>query len=181
MTEPTDGALIERLQAGDTSAVGLLFDRHYDELFAFADRLLGDPHTAADAVQETFLRVMRYGRSFAAHSSFRSWLLRIVRNVCMDLIQDRKRRREANSSLPPLEPTPAPSDPDARVRRLREALDSLPATRREVLVLRRFHGLIYSEIAELCGISEGAARVRAHRALKQLQRKLCPSPKKGHE
>lgn len=179
--EPTDEALVERLKTGDRSAVGPLFDRYYDELFAFADRFLADSHAAADAVQETFLRLMRYGRSFAGRSTFRSWLFRVLRNVCLDLVEDRKRRREGNESMPPPEPTPAPSAPDPRLRHLMDALDALPATRREVLVLRRFHDLSYAEIAEACGISEGAARVRAHRALRQLQRELSPSAEITHE
>lgn len=73
-----------------TRAVGPLFDRHYDALFATADRLLGDPHLAADAVQETFLRVMRDGGLFAARSALRSWLLRVVHNLPRShLLRDR--------------------------------------------------------------------------------------------
>lgn len=181
MTEPSDEALIEAMQQGDRDAVGQLFDRHYDELFAFAARMLGDSHTAADAVQEAFLRVLRYGGSFGGRSSFRTWMLRVVRNVCLDLVTERRRRRRAAEVLPPREPTPAPTEPDPRLSRLRTALEALPATRREVLVLRRFHGLSYAEIGELCGISEGAARVRVHRALRQLKRELAPSPEARHE
>lgn len=171
----TDDALIEALRAGDRSAVGPLFDRYYDELFAFAERMLGDPHGAADAVQETFLRVLRYGGSFGGRGSFRGWLLRVARNVCLDLVDEGRRRRESFERLPPPDPAPPPRTPDPDIPRLRRALDALPATRREVLVLRRFHGLSYAEIGEACGISEGAARVRAHRALQQLQREMCPS------
>lgn len=181
MSELTDKELIEALQAGDRAAAGPLFDRHYDELFAFADRLLGDPHTAADAVQDAFLRLMRYGRSFSGRSSFRTWMLRIVRNACLDLIEDRKRRRDVPNLLPVPDPVPPPPEPDPRVARLRQALEALPAARREVLLLRRFHGLTYSEIGELCGISEGAARVRAHRALLQLEQALSSKSGTHHE
>lgn len=181
MTQPTDEELVEALQRGDRDAVGRLFDRYYDELYAYAVRVLGDPPAAADAVQEAFLRVLRYGGSFGGRSSFRTWMLRVVRNVCLDLVHERRRRREAAEALPPGEPTPGPSTPDPRLPRLRRALDALPATRREVLVLRRFHGLSYAEIGDLCGISEGAARVRAHRAIRQLRRELDPSPEERHE
>jgi len=173
--EPSDQELIEDLQAGDRAAVGSLFDRYYDELFAFADRVLGDPAAAADAVQEAFVRVLRYGDSFQGRSSFRTWILRVLRNVCLDLIRARRRRHEIAEVLPPRPPASPPSGPDPRIPRLRKALDDLPSTRREVLILRRFHGFSYAEIADLCGISEGAARVRAHRALKQLKRELVPS------
>jgi len=171
----TDEALIQALRAGDRGAVGPLFDRYYDELFAFAERMLGDPHAAADAVQESFLRVLRYRGSFGGRGSFRSWLLRLARNVCLDLVEEGRRRREGFERLPPPDPEPPPRAPDPDIPRLRRALDSLPAAGREVLVLRRFHGLSYAEIGEACGISEGAARVRAHRALKQLEREMCSS------
>lgn len=180
MAEPTDEELVEALQGGDQEAIAPLFDRYYAELYSFADRMLGDPHAAADAVQETFIRLLRYGDSFQRRSSFRSWILRVVRNVCLDLAQDRRRREETPELLPPKEPTPPPTGPDPRLERLREALDDLPPTRREALVLRRFHGLSYAEIGELCGISEGAARVRAHRALKQLTRALSPASETRH-
>lgn len=181
MTEPSDHALIQALQDGERDAVGELFDRYYDELFAFADRFLGDPHAAADAVQDTFLRVLRYGDSFSGRSSFRTWILRVARNACLDAVDARRRDREAKAELPPPDPSPPPEEPDPRVARLREALDALPETRREVLVLRRFHDLSYAEIGEHCGISEGAARVRAHRALKQLRNELSPTPEASSE
>lgn len=174
----SDEELAEGLRAGERDAVGSLFDRYYDELFAFADRMLGDGAAAADAVQEAFVRVLRYGDSFQGRSSFRTWILRVLRNVCLDLIRARRQRLEVAEVLPPPKPASPPTEPDPRIPRLRRALDDLPATRREVLVLRRFHGLSYAEIADLCGITEGAARVRAHRALKQLKRELAPT---GHD
>ncbi|MGD2070058.1 MAG: RNA polymerase sigma factor [Gemmatimonadota bacterium] len=174
MTEPTDESLIRALQQGDTRAAGELFDRYHDDLFAFASRLLGDRHAAEDAVQEAFLRVLRYARSFEGRSGFRSWVLRVTRNACLDLAHAARRRREGTERMPPAEPNPPPREPDSRIPRLRAALEQLPANRRQVLILRRFHDLSYAEIAELCGISEGAARVRAHRALRQLETALRP-------
>lgn len=168
MSGRTDDELMAAVKAGEQEALGALFDRHYDELFAFASRMLGDPHAAADAVQEGFLRLIKYRDSYEGQSSFRSWMLRVLRNVCLTFVDECKRRDEAAAILPPPDPVAPPSMPDPRIALLRTALDELSPSRREVLVLRRFHGLSYAEIARLCGISEGAARVTAHRALKQL-------------
>lgn len=181
MTPPSDRELIRALRNGRREPLATLFDRHYDELFAFADRFLGDPDAAADAVQETFLRVLRYGGSYAGRSSVRAWMLRVARNACLDHLDRRKRRREARGELPPPEPAPPPETPDPRLARLRDALGALPDTQREVLVLRRFHDLSYAEIGELCDISEGAARVRAHRALKRLRRELSTTTEEHGE
>lgn len=181
MTDRSDDALIEALRRGDRTAVGSLFDRHYDELFAFADRFLGDPHAAADAVQDAFVSLLRYGRSFQGRSSIRTWLMAVLRNACLDLAEERKRHSRASERLPPAEHAAPPDLPDPRLPRLRRAIEALPESRREVLVLRRFHDLTYAEIADLCGITEGTARVRAHRALRQLERELSPSPEHRHD
>lgn len=181
MTNVSDEALIQALKDGDREALDRLFDRHYDEVFAYAERILTDPHAASDAAQEAFLRVLRYGESFDGRSSFRTWILRVVRNVCLDQIEQRRRRRQADDTLPPIDPVQPASMPDPRIPLLREALQALPPTRRDVIVLRRFHGLSYAEIGEICGISEGAARVRAHRALAQLKDELAPIMETFHD
>jgi RNA polymerase sigma-70 factor (ECF subfamily) len=181
MTKSSEEGLIRALEDGDRDALSRVFDRHYDEVFAFTSRMLGDPHAAADATQETFLRVLRYGSSFGGRSSFRTWLLQVARNVCLDHIDERRRRREGDDAIPPVEAAGPEAIADPRLRLVRAAVDALPPTRRDVLVLRRFHGLSYAEIGELCGISEGAARVRAHRALTQLRDELAPRLEALHE
>lgn len=181
MANVTDELLIGALKEGDREALGRLFDRHYDEVFGFAERMLADPHAAADAAQDAFLRVLRYGDSFGGRSSFRGWILRVVRNVCLDQIEQHRRRREADDALPPSDPVQPAGIPDPRIPLLHEALAALPPTRRDVLVLRRFHGLSYAEIGEICGISEGAARVRAHRALAQIKDELAPVLETFHD
>jgi len=181
VAQSSDQALVRAIHDGDREALGLVFDRHYDDLFAFADRMLGDPHDAADAVQEAFLRVLRYGSSYAGRSSFRTWMLRVTRNTCLDLLRGRRRQRENRAEIDPPDPTPPPEATDPRFAELRQALDALPDGRREVLILRRFHDLPYAEIGELCGISEGAARVRAHRALKQLRQALSSTSEEHGE
>lgn len=172
MSEVTDRELLRRLGRGDRKAAGTLFDRHYEGVYTFAARFLGDSESAADAAQEAFLRLLRYRRSFTGHGSVRGWLLRITRNVCVDLAGIARRDREGLRAMPPPDPAPPPRAPDPRLARLERALERLPAASREVLVLRRFHDLSYAEIARVCGISEGAARVRAHRALEQLRREM---------
>lgn len=173
MSEPTDDELMSALQGGDEDAIALLFDRYYDELFAYADRMLADPHAGADAVQDSFVRLLKYRSSYEGRTTFSSWMLRIVRNVCLNVVDEGRRRSEIAHALPQPEPVAPPRTPDPRVAQLRDALAELTPGRREVLLLRRFHGLSYAEISQLLGISEGAARVAAHRALKDLARTLA--------
>lgn len=171
--ELTDERLFSRVKAGDRAALGVLFDRHYDGVFRLCVRLLGDADAAADAAQEAFLRVLRYRRSWRARGSWRGWLHTVTRNACIDRLNARRSEEDALSRLSREIPR-ARSNPgslrDERVERLEAAIAALPRSRREALVLRRFHGFSYREIGIICDISESAARVRVHRALQDLRR-----------
>lgn len=173
--EPRDEQLFARVQAGDASALGVLFDRHYDDALHLSFRLLRDPDAAADAVQEAFLRILRYRRTWRGRGSWRAWLYTVVRNACIDRLSARRREEEVLMRLPE-EPARDRSNPAAgpeeRVERLEAAIAGLPRSRREPLILKSIHGFSYREIAMICDISEGAARVRVHRALRDLRRLL---------
>jgi len=171
----TDEDLMRMAQAGDLEAVGVLFTRHHRRVHALCYRLTGDAAAAEDLTQESFLRVIRYGRSFEGQAKFTTWLYRVVRNRCLDHNAARKRDRERQETMatdPTMHDTPGtPAAPDReRGELLGRALDRLPAKMREVLVLSRYQGLRYSEIAELCQDSVGAIKVRAHRAMRELRR-----------
>lgn len=169
------------LRAGDRQAIADLFDRHYGEAYALGARLLGDRQAAADAVQDAFLRVLRYRKTYAARGTFRAWLLRVVRNCCLEHARASQREQEVTGRLPPNEPTHQPADPDPRLARLKRLLGALPWARKEALVLRLYHELSYADIGWLCGISEGAARVRVHRALEGIRRDLTSHKEADHD
>jgi RNA polymerase sigma-70 factor (ECF subfamily) len=148
-------------------------------VYALCARLTDD-QAAADLLQETFLRVWKYRGSLAGTARFSTWLYTVTRNVCMDHLRQSAREREFRSALASSqEPMPhAGSDGVADLRGLvRDAVSALPATVREALVLSRFHGLSYEEIGRICGCSEGAVKVRVHRAMKQLRAALLSREK----
>lgn len=183
--EPTDEELFIRLQAGDVPALGVLFDRHCDGVFRMCVRLLGDTDAAADAVQEAFLRVLRYRRSWRERGSWRAWLHTVARNACIDRLSARRSEEDAlsrfSSEIQQVSRSESGGLPDERVERLEAAIAVLPRTRREALVLRRFHGFTYREIGIICDISESAARVRVHRALQDLRRFFGIESEAAHE
>jgi RNA polymerase sigma-70 factor (ECF subfamily) len=170
----TDAQLARAAGSGDGRALEMLFRRHHARVHALCARLLDSADAADDAVQETFLRVARYGRRFEARASFTTWLYRIARNACHDLraASARAERREAAwvaerdtaRELPPLA--------DDRLRMLDTALARLPPEAREVLVLARHLDLTADDMARVLGCTPGAARVRVHRALARL-REIC--------
>jgi RNA polymerase sigma-70 factor (ECF subfamily) len=168
----TDTELMIAVCNGEVSLLADLFDRHHVRLFNFFLRLTDRRETSEDLVQEAFLRMLKYRKTYRAKASFPVWMYRIARNVLADH-WGRATRDE------PLERAETVADPrisqfeaarlDEEIATLRAAMLSLPADRRELLVLVRFEGLRHDEIAALLDCSAGAVRVRAHRALAELR------------
>lgn len=161
------------VRAGQTDFLGVLFERYQKKAFGLCRRMVGDPASADDLVQESFLRVLRYRASYRDGSSFAPWLFRIVRNVCLDHIGSRQKEDAAHERAATEQSNDrrfAPPGPDPeRVDLVRRALGRLSPEQRSVLLLKRVDGLSYAEIAERLGTTEGAERVRAHRALRRLR------------
>jgi len=143
-------------------------DRHGREIHAYLWRFLGDAQDAEDALQETFVRALRYrGRPVAEP---RAWLYTVAGNVART--QLRRRRRES-AVLTPLDvEAPAPEGAAARDRwePVRRAVDALPSKQRQALLLRRYQGLSYGEIARVLGGSADSARANVYLAVRKLRK-----------
>lgn len=181
MPEPdvTDTDLMQSLAGGDREALGVLFARHYQTVYAMSARLCGSEAAGEDVTQEVFLRVLRAASSFSARSRFTTWMYRITRNACLDYHRNMKRewgKREKYAA----EQQHIVEDGDPRIsgsiERLHGALDSLEPDKREILILRRHHGLSYAEIADVCSCTVKTARVRFHRAMQSLKAKYIEHP-----
>jgi RNA polymerase sigma-70 factor (ECF subfamily) len=163
---------MERVQAGDERALGELLERYRSRLFAFLSRRSGDPDSADDLFQETWIRVARARDSFDPKRSFSTWLFQIANNLCRDLF----RRREVETRAKRTLREAAQSDPRARTApRLDAKLDverrlaQLPDRLRAVLVLRYFHGFGEREMAEILEIPQGTVKSRLHHAVRILR------------
>src|SRR5439155_8354082 len=88
---PNDAALLERFAAGDRSALDELFRRYRGVAYRVAYRLLGREADALDAVQDAFVKALTHLARFRGHSSFKTWLLRIVSNAALDVGRQRQR------------------------------------------------------------------------------------------
>jgi RNA polymerase sigma factor (sigma-70 family) len=169
----SDTELMAAVRDGDLVQLGALFDRHHVSLFNFFLRLTGSRQLSEDLVQEVFIRILKYRKSFRAPGELRPWLYKLARNAAAAHF-----RKHGRDRLPPGEPedrvcqSPLPLDEMQRAedaRLLRAALLRLPYERREVLLLSRFGELRYDQIAELLGCSVGAVKLRVHRAVRQLR------------
>ena len=153
--------------AGET--LGVLFDRYHAPLFSFYCKLTGDRALSDDLVQEVFLRILRYRRSYHPGTPFRAWIYQIARNARIDHF--RKTRPQATfdpAMLPPVLPADSAQE-QQEAALLHTALQRLPEEKREVLVLSRFQELKCEEIARLVGCEVTTVRVRIHRALHELR------------
>ena len=170
-TQVADDQLLASVRDGDNEAMGALFSRHHVAVHALCARLVHDFDQADDVTQEVFLRVWRYARTFRGRSSFRTWLYRLTYNACADARSRTARLEEVWAAASP-DNEPLSEALTERHVLLDAALRRLPPDQKAVLVLSRFHDLGCEEIARIIDCSPGAARVRLHRAMKEL-RQLC--------
>lgn len=175
-----DPALVRAVQRGEPGAMDQLIRGTYTEVYALCRRLLGDPSDAADATQDVYLRVVRSVLGFRGEAAFGTWLHRVTVNVCMTELRRRGDIRARGQSAGILDPSfdelvATDTSPEDRAsdadlaRRTARALAELTDDAREIVVLRDVQGLSTKETAELLGVSEGAVKVRLHRAHAKLR------------
>jgi len=180
-----DEELVRRYQQGDANAFSQLVRRHQQRVMRVCERLLLSFADAEDACQEILIKAADRLPAFQPSAKFTTWLYRIAVNHCLNVLRSRRRRRwlspfsrESETRL--LEVPAAEEDPlqqtEKRERRqeVRAALASLPEEQRLAVVLHRYEGLSYDEIAQVLQISVAAVESRLHRAKQNLLRLLQP-------
>jgi len=189
----TDEELMERFQAGDTAAMEVLFGRFQKPLFNFFFRMVVRRETAEDLVQETFIKVCRFGHTFrGSEAKFTTWLYSVAGNQCRDHLRHAARRPEIsmvdtgemeedfleNHVSDPTSQAGSSSVEDHLLRMevqsiLKQAVRSLPEKERTAIVLREYQGLEYKEIAEVLGCPIGSVKVLIFRARQRLRERLA--------
>ncbi|HVL93927.1 MAG TPA: RNA polymerase sigma factor [Acidimicrobiales bacterium] len=173
--------LVAAAKAGDQAAFEDLVKATYAGTYTLAFRLTGNEEDASDVVQEAYLRAYRSLKRFRGDARFTTWLYRITANCATTHLKKRQRdRHEVLDDADELFDARPESDPEGRLgdaddrRILQAALQSLSPEMRAVVVLRDVYDLPHEAIAAELGISEGAAKVRLHRARKKLRERLFP-------
>ncbi|HEX5501150.1 MAG TPA: sigma-70 family RNA polymerase sigma factor [Thermomicrobiales bacterium] len=171
--ERSDAELVALAQVGDRAAFAQLVERHKRLVYGLAYRLLGDPADAEDAAQETFVRAYTRLNTYAPEHRFAAWLGAICSHWCIDCLRARRRRVPTVALGKVAEGgrfiSPADGPEDHALRgagqdEVRQLLAMLPTQYREILVLRYFHDLSYSEIAAELGEPISTVRMRLYRA-----------------
>ena len=188
-----DAIIVEAVQDGDTEAFRHLVDRHRNTIYRILLRLVSDPHQAEELAQETFIRAWRALDSFRGDARFSTWLIQIAVHAARDHHRSKGRSKlvsldelqEQNSSRAQIEEHRSAFDPSSRLaerelgERLKKGIDLLPASYREVFVLRHLEEIPYEEIAAATGSSVGSLKVRSHRARRMLREYLRDGGGKG--
>jgi RNA polymerase sigma-70 factor (ECF subfamily) len=169
---PEELALARAARGGDHRAFEQLVRRSQGQVFGLCYRLLGEREAASDAAQETFVRAFSALSSFDPTLRFDTWVLRIARNFCYDLLRRRQpvADEEEASQMADAAPTALEKLESAEVtQRLEGAMDKLPAQDREVLALYYVQRKKTREIAELIGVAPGTVMARLFRAREKLR------------
>ena len=168
--------LIAQAKQGDRRAFGVLVRRHRQGVINVVFRMCGDASIAEDAAQEAFIRAWQHLPGYRPRSPFRNWVYRIATNAARDLLR-RERDTVDLDSVALVSPDEGPSarmERTERGQRVRQAVLALPATSREVLVLREYEGLSYREIADVLDIPIGTVMSRLNYARNRLRKMLAP-------
>lgn len=172
-----EAALIRRSRDGDPAAFGRLVERYQDVVYAAAVAVTRDFDAAHDVAQEVFLRAWLGMGGLAADASFGAWLRTIARNRARTWLERRQHRpaREAIEVDQIADSADSPADDAERAQRRRivwSALDRLPETSREILVLHYMEGLATPRIATRLGIADAAVRQRLRRARLHMKQEI---------
>lgn len=180
-----------RVQEGDAFAFEQLMERYHGRLVRILRHVAGSDDSAEDLAQDVFLRVFRARASYQPTAKFSTWLFHIAHNVASNAIRDRKRRKEvqihnptgSQSAIMSLDQMAMASTGAMPVRRLdkveraemvRLAVDALNERQRMALLLCKFEGLSYQEIAEAMDLSVQAVKSLLSRARVNLKQMLEP-------
>jgi RNA polymerase sigma-70 factor (ECF subfamily) len=171
-----DQELVAQIIEGDQSAFAELVETYQQSVYNLTYRMLGNAGEAEDAAQEAFLRAYQHIKRYDPERSFKTWLLSIASNYCIDRI--RKRRLTWLSIDEPLPPHPSLTssspDPEAYTSDneqsvvVQELLGELAPDYRAAVVLRYWYDMSYIEIAKTLGTTESAIKSRLFRARQML-------------
>ncbi|MCK4374347.1 MAG: sigma-70 family RNA polymerase sigma factor [Candidatus Brocadiae bacterium] len=180
----SDDELVRMYREGDADAFDTLFDRYHTSVYNFARVMLNGPEGAEEVMQEAFLAVARTAKTYTPRGLFRPWLMRIVRNLCLNRLRTERLRRRvlAEGGIGVLQvASPEPAAPellerDERMAMLRRSIRRLPERQREAIVLYAFEQMSYREIADALEVPMNTVKTLIHRARANLAREFEENP-----
>ena len=176
--EIDDDALMERTAQGEEAAFRLLVQRWEKELLAFLIYMLGSREEAEDLVQDTLVKVYHQAGQYRPEGKFKSWLFRIAGNLARSRLRRRKILRWVNFEKTEHDQADAGPSPHQQLEEkestavVRASLAKLPDRQRQAILLHRYQGMKYREIAEAMGTTVPGVESLIQRALATLRKDL---------
>lgn len=174
MEELSDKALMQKVKFGDIDKLSLLYERYKKPLFAYFFRIIGDKEQSEDLVQNVFYRILKYRKQYRGVGKFTTWMFGIAHNLVADTFRKNKKipfpknnleneqkefQKDASFSM----------EKNEQIQLVRLALRKLSFEKREALVLSKYHGLKYREIAAILNTNENSVKQRVFRAIEELR------------
>jgi RNA polymerase sigma factor (sigma-70 family) len=170
----TDEKIMLQVREGQLAELAELFERYHLPVYHFFLKLTMDTASSEDLAQNLFCRIIQYRHSFnIQNGSFRSWIFQMARNLHADFCRQKLRidevLKKAGNYYPKEEGEQEGRFREHDFEKLELALAGLGPLDRELIVLSRYEGLKYHQIAEIKNRSVGSIKVQIHRALKELR------------
>jgi RNA polymerase sigma-70 factor (ECF subfamily) len=171
-----ESTLLAQVRAGNENAFRILVEQHMRQAYNVAYGFVQDHQDADDIAQEAFVKVYRSIASFRGDSSFATWLHRIVANLSLTRVKQRKKEQARRADVDDAEPTIAQSGSSSESSEHRahieRALHELPTLQRAVVLLRHFEGLSTAQVGRVLSCSEPAVKTHLFRGLKKMKERL---------
>jgi RNA polymerase sigma-70 factor (ECF subfamily) len=172
--DPLATSFVRFRDCGDLDSLGAVFDALAPRLMPIALHLCGHPADAEDAVQQTFLVAIERAQTFDESQRLEPWLVGVLANVARNRRREVRRRSaiELPTDLATADDVASHLEQRDLVAHLRTHVDALPNEQRQVLLMQMQHGLAPAEIAEVLGVPAGTVRMRLHRGLLALRKRM---------
>lgn len=167
MPDKSETRLVEAAIDGDIESFGKLCQRYYAAMVAIAYSVVSDHQLAEDAAQESFARALVSLRKLKKQTRFAPWLAAICRNVARDMVATKVRQISTKDFS-----QAARNNTDENDRLIRRAIEQLPVSAKELIVLRYYNNLSYEEISFVLGISKPTINGRLTRAKRKIAKYL---------
>lgn len=166
-----DHQIMKSVKDGDIKKLGELFERYSKRLYNYFLFQIKDPLKSEDLVQNVFYNILKYRHTYKDNGDFKVWMYTIARN---EIINYLKNRKILTADIDPDQVTNSDDNPENNLRHKRDinyletALAKISPDKKELIILSRFNGLNYGQIAEIAGCTVGAIKVRMYRAINEL-------------
>ena len=177
--QSTDEELMLAVQNGSMTAFEIIYDRFHQRLFHFILRFVRQRALAEDLLQETFLRLLKGRNKYRKGYHFSTYLFTIGRNLCLDALKTWESRHilagQEDNMMKAADPSQSPGrmlEKAQMVGMLESEIQKLPQDQREVLLLSKYSGLSFKEIALIVESTSAAVKQKVYRAMLTLKQRL---------